>query len=134
MAEPLDDSGIAVVWLGGEDDRALNCELASKVGIDSSGEFSLLELAEIGRRAAFAITNDSGPMHVLAAADIAVFGLFGPSDWRRNHALGQESRVIACSDLVAGFEGEKLGDCLGQLGVDVVWSKLTGEGLIKPST
>jgi ADP-heptose:LPS heptosyltransferase len=111
-------------------ERELNRELAGRGGIDASGAFSIAELAELGRSARFAVTNDSGPMHVLAAARIPVFGLFGPSNWRRNHALGQAQRVIACVDFDPDFVGADYGDCLSAISVDTVWSRLVSEELV----
>ena len=130
LGQRLLAANYTVVWLGAEPDRARNVELARLGGIDASGEFSLPELAELGRHAAFAVTNDSGPMHVLAAAEIPVFGLFGPSDWRRNHALGQAAHVIACVDLDVGFKGARSGDCLATVDVDAVWSRLALAGVV----
>ncbi len=122
--------GHKVVWLGAEPDSTRNGELARVGGIDATGVFALPELAELGRHAHFAVTNDSGPMHVLAAADMPVFGLFGPSDWRRNHALGQAAHVIACMDHDPHFAGQRIADCLKSLSVDVVWSRLAAAGLV----
>ena len=113
-------AGIGVVWLGGEEDRARNAALAARVGIDATAAFTLAEIAGLGRHAAFAVTNDSAPMHVLAAAGIPVFGLFGASDWRRNHALGQAANVVTCEP------GER---DLATLGVERVWSRLAAAGL-----
>jgi ADP-heptose:LPS heptosyltransferase len=67
------------------------------------------------------VTNDSGPMHALSAAGIPVFGLFGPSDWRRNHALGQAQHVIACDAHDSN---------LAALSVDAVWSRLAAAGVL----
>lgn len=130
LARALLANGHQVVWLGGEDDRALNRRLAAAGGIDATAAFSIPALAAIGREAAFAVTNDSGPMHVLAAAGIPVFGLFGPSDWRRNHALGQADHVIACVDHAPAYRDAATGDCLAEVGVELVWSKLCAAGLV----
>ncbi len=96
-------SGMEVVWAGGDDDVALVHELANHVGIDASGAFSLTQLAALGAHARFAVTNDSAPMHVLACAGIPLFGLFGPTDWRRNHALGQREHVINAGPATENF-------------------------------
>jgi ADP-heptose:LPS heptosyltransferase len=130
LATRLLADGVKVVWLGAEPDRARNLELARVGGCDATSVFNLPELAELGRHAQFAVTNDSGPMHVLSAAGIVVFGLFGPSDWRRNHALGQAANVIACVDHDQRFAGQRVGDCLAALSVDVVWSRLVASGLV----
>lgn len=133
LAGRLRHAGMRVIWLGAAPERALNATLSSATDIDATGLFDIIALAELGRHARCAVTNDSGPMHVLAAAAIPVFGLFGPSDWRRNHALGQAARVIACVDHVPGYRGQRSADCLARLDVDRVWSALEREGVLEIS-
>jgi len=95
LAKKLCAHGFTPVWLGASGDKQKNQASARRSGgIDASGKFNIPELALFAKALKFAITNDSGPMHVLSAADIPIYGLFGPSDWRRNHALGQENNVI----------------------------------------
>ncbi len=126
----LADAGICPVWIGRGADRRVNERLARDVGIDATDRFGIAELAELGRHARFAVTNDSGPMHVLAASGIPVFGLFGPSDWRRNHALGQADNVIACVDLCPDLRGRRIADCLDRIRVDDVWTRLRDARLV----
>ena len=130
FAERLRQRGLAFVWLGAEPDRAFNRELVRHGGIDATAAFDIAELAELGRSARFALTNDSGPMHVLSCAGTPVFGLFGPSDWRRNHAIGQSQRAIACVDYDPRYRHHASADCLAAISVDDVWAKLSVEGLI----
>lgn len=130
LADRLRTRGLRIVWLGGPAERALNRQLASADDCDATEAFDILALAELGRHARFAVTNDSGPMHVLSAADIPVFGLFGPSDWRRNHALGQATRVVACVEIDPRYTGQRSADCLGAVSVEHVWSRLAAEGLV----
>lgn len=85
---------LPIVWIGTGADGEINARLAGITGIDATGAFSIVELAELGRHARFALTNDSGPMHILSASGIPVYALFGPTDWRRNHAIGQRAHVI----------------------------------------
>ena len=94
-AQMLSNAGYEILWLGAGDDALINAELAAGVGVDATDVFSILELIALARLARFAITNDSGPMHVLSCADLPIFALFGPSDWRRNHAIGQRENVIS---------------------------------------
>jgi len=84
LAAALAGRGCGVVWIGADEDRELNRRLAGRVGVDATGAFSLPELAALGRRAAFAVVNDSAPMHILSASGLAVYALFGPTDWRRS--------------------------------------------------
>ena len=95
FALALRDSGLAVVWAGAESEREMNRQYSGQVGIDASNIFSINMLAELGRYARFAVTNDSGPMHVLSCSGIPVYAFFGPTSWRRNHALGQKTNVLA---------------------------------------
>jgi ADP-heptose:LPS heptosyltransferase len=94
LALALAGRGLHVIWLGGADDAELNRTLGSATGTDASGEFSYPELAALARHAEFAVTNDSGPMHMLATAGLPVYACFGPTDWRRSHAQGQAERVL----------------------------------------
>ena len=95
LAAALKSRGLQIVWIGGEDDATLNRALSGAVGIDATGRFTVAELAELGRHARFAVTNDSAPMHILSCSGIPIFGLFGPTDWRRTHALGQGAYIIS---------------------------------------
>lgn len=94
LSQALAGQGLQVIWIGGADDTELNRTLASATGTDTSGEFSYPELAALARHAVFAVTNDSGPMHILAAAGLPVYAFFGPTDWRRSHAPGQQQHVL----------------------------------------
>jgi len=130
FAQQLEAAGLRAVWLGAGPDAARNRELAARAGIDATDRFSIPQIAELARHARFALTNDSGPMHAMAAAGIPVFGLFGPSDWRRNHALGQREHVLACTELVPAFAGRRTANCLAALRVDTVWHRLAQAGFL----
>ena len=99
LALALKDSGYAVVWAGADNEQEMNREYSARVGIDASNVFSINMLAELGRHARFAVTNDSAPMHVLSCSGIPVYAFFGPTNWRRNHALGQQDHVLAVETL-----------------------------------
>ena len=108
LAAALAGARVLPVWIGGDADAAANRRLAETAGADVTGQFTLPQLAALARHARFAVTNDSGPMHVLSCAGIPVYGLFGPTDWRRNHAIGQRQRVIA-ADRGAQFRPAPIG-------------------------
>jgi ADP-heptose:LPS heptosyltransferase len=95
LAVALQDRGLQVVWADARPMPSAFADPARHGGIDGRGRFTLPQWAVLGERARFAVTNDSGPMHVLAASGRPVFGLFGPTNWRRNHAVGQERHVIS---------------------------------------
>jgi ADP-heptose:LPS heptosyltransferase len=57
-------------------------------------------LAALARRAAFAVGNDTGPMHLIAAMGCPTLTLFGPrSDPARHRPQGPSSAVLAARDL-----------------------------------
>jgi ADP-heptose:LPS heptosyltransferase len=132
LAVAITDRGIRCVWAGAEDDRKINVELSARSGIDATGAFDILGLAELGRHARFAVTNDSGPMHVLSAAGIPVFALFGPSDWRRNHALGQRDRVIVSDVPCAACQRHAVDGhtCLSSIAAGKVVGRIEHEHLL----
>ena len=63
-----------------------------------AGETDLFQLAELYRRCAVVITNDSGPMHVAAAVGTPVVGIFGPTDPSLTGPYGKE-HVIFRADI-----------------------------------
>lgn len=75
------DRSIAVVLVGGVADRPLCDEIqtaAKGEGLASAaGAFSLLQSAELLRRCAVCVTNDSAPMHLAGAVRTPVVALFG---------------------------------------------------------
>ena len=114
------------LWVGGADDRQINAELARTTGVDATAEFSLLQLLALTSHAEFAITNDSGPMHLLACGPIPVYGLFGPSNWRRNHAVGQRDRVLSLNRGEPVFRATRL----ERLKMDHVVRQLEQDGVL----
>ena len=131
LGQRISAHGLTPIWIGGPDDAAENQRLCAVAGgFDATATFSLPALAELARKARFAVTNDSGPMHVLAAAGIPVFGLFGPSDWRRNHALGQREHVIAGVECIEELRGQVTADCLDKISCEMVWQRLSASGVL----
>ncbi|WJW75270.1 glycosyltransferase family 9 protein [Thiohalobacter sp. IOR34] len=138
LGERLAQAGLGVVWVGAGEDAGLNATLAKRAGVDATDAFSIVQLAELGRRARFAVTNDSGPMHILSAAGIPLFAFFGPTRWVKNHALGQAERVlrhpVECSPCQRGTCPPERGHaCLAGIGVDEVLARLEAEGLLAPA-
>ena len=135
LAMALEGRGLTVIWLGGEMERDVNRRLAGNTGIDASAVFGLGELAALGRHAAFAITNDSAPMHVLSTADLPVYAFFGPTDWRRSHALGQAAHVLVnpvpCSPCYLPVcPPQRQHACLRGLAPGTVLARLEADGML----
>lgn len=134
VARHLEAAGYAVIWLGAADERALNATLAVASGTDATGAFSLVELLALAGQACFALTNDSGPMHLLAAGGLPVYAFFGPVDASRSHASGQRDRVLErplpcrpCYAKTCQLPGQTH-DCLAELQPETVLARLQADG------
>lgn len=74
LAGRLARSGLEPLVVGGVEEAPL--ARAIPAARDLAGQTSLVELAALGRRAAVAVGNDTGPMHVLAVAGAPSLVLF----------------------------------------------------------
>ena len=115
LAAKLNSEGYEIVWVGGSDDKDVNEILSSKIGINTTGQFTIRELACLGKFAAFAVTNDSAPMHILSSCNIPVFGIFGPSNKNIHHAVGDKFRATS---------SEKSNVDIASISINKVWSEL----------
>lgn len=69
-------------------------ELQSKRTINLAGKTTLREMASIFRFCKLFVGNDSGPMHVAAAAGVCSVGLFGPGEYGRFKPWGSNHEVV----------------------------------------
>ncbi len=79
LASALSSRALTPVVVGGEQEREL-AEAIRKVAPDAvllAGQTSFGDLVVLGREAALAVGNDSGPMHLFAAAGCPMLVLFG---------------------------------------------------------
>jgi heptosyltransferase I len=95
VARVLAQAGFTVLVNAGPGEQ----ELAESVRQASSGAAiaisgSLAELIALTRRAKLFIGGDTGPMHLAAALQVPVVGLFGPTDPARNGPCGTQSVVL----------------------------------------
>jgi lipopolysaccharide heptosyltransferase II len=83
LARELSRSGdVGLVLLGGaaEAESAAAIAAAVPAAVDLSSRLDLATLAAVTAALDLVIANDSGPMHVAAAAGTRVLALFGPTD------------------------------------------------------
>jgi ADP-heptose:LPS heptosyltransferase len=84
--------------LGGRDEANLARDLKEIVArgrlIDIAGKVDLLAAYACLKRARLFIGNDSGAMHLAAAAGIPTLGLFGPSDERQYGPYGVHAHAV----------------------------------------
>ena len=137
LAASLQDHGLQVVWIGSQDEQSLNERMAAHAGTDATAEFGLDGLLALAAQAVFAVSNDSGPMHVLAAAGLPVYAFFGPTDWRRSHALGQAERVlfkpVSCSPCHLPVCPPQQGHvCMQGMTPGAVIKRLAADGVLPP--
>ena len=70
---------LLIVITGGKEEKEIELNLDSKV-LDLRGEITLLELAELTKRAALVVSNDSAPIHITSTfPDTRIIGIFGPT-------------------------------------------------------
>lgn len=90
--------GGRLMVLGGPEDagvvQALRHVVAKERFIDLVGQVDLLTTFACLRHARLFVGNDSGLMHVAAAAGVPTLGLFGPSDERLYAPWGPNTRVV----------------------------------------
>jgi len=77
----------------GEESLAQEAEAASE-GAAVAMKSSITELIALTRRARLFIGGDTGPMHLAAALNVPVVGIFGPTDPARNGPYGTRSIVL----------------------------------------
>lgn len=91
-------AGGRLMILGGPGDERMVEELrmASARGryVDLTGKVDLLTAYAALKRADLFIGNDSGLMHIAAAAGVPTIGLFGPSDERRYGPWGPLTKAV----------------------------------------
>lgn len=91
-------AGGRLALFGGPDDRAHIEEVRKAVPadrcIDLTGRIDLLTVYACLKHARLFIGNDSGLMHLAAAAGAPTIGLFGPSDDRLYAPWGENTRVV----------------------------------------
>jgi len=117
-----------VIIFGGPDDKSLGEKISQKMQyrpIDLSGKTSLGEAMALIERCDLFITNDSGLMHVAAALDVPLIGVFGSTNPITTGPLGQNSRIVQipleCSPCLRPECPKGHFDCMDQISVEMVF-------------
>jgi ADP-heptose:LPS heptosyltransferase len=69
-------------------------------------------------------------MHILSCANIPIYGLFGPTNPRRTHALGQKNRVINASSYFPLSDDKFNPGKISQITLSHVLEKIKRDNLI----
>jgi ADP-heptose:LPS heptosyltransferase len=93
LAEALRAQGLTPVVVGSMAEAAIARDVPAAINL--TGQTSFGDLADLGRAARVAVGNDTGPMHLLAAAGCPVVALFsGESDPALCAPRGPDVRVL----------------------------------------
>jgi heptosyltransferase-2 len=107
LAAALGERGVATVVLGSAKEQALGAEIAAAAPLARNlcGATTLGDAVDLLAAAAAAVTNDSGLMHVAAAAGTHVVAIYGSSSPERTPPLSTRATIlrtgIACSPCFA---------------------------------
>jgi ADP-heptose:LPS heptosyltransferase len=102
LAARLTGSGLTPVILGTEAEAPLAAAIreACPAAHDLTGRTSIADIAALARRAALAVGNDTGPMHLIAALGTPSLVLFSAdSDPALCAPRGREVRILRVPDL-----------------------------------
>jgi heptosyltransferase-2 len=121
------ETGHEVVAIGsaGESD---SCDALLRIaggGVNFAGRLGVRGTAAMLKRAALLVTNDTGPMHLAAAAGIPIAAIFASRDFAgRWYPYGVPSEVfrarLVCEQCL--FASERTDHCVREISVDDVWA------------
>lgn len=145
VAELLAAFGIAVVVVGGKEDREQgDMIVAGGTGFNLAGRTSLAETAAIIDRSALLVSGDSGVLHIAVGLGKPTVSLFGPGRARNWAPRGSIHTVInkglSCSPCTTFGTTPRCptnADCMKKIGVDEVFNAvavlLTATGVFPSS-
>ncbi len=97
VGDALARGGARIALVGGAAERPVGEAIAAQMAAAARvlcGDTTLPELVGVLSRMRLLVTNDSGPMHLAAALGVPVVAVFGPTDWRETHPVGDGHRVV----------------------------------------
>ena len=124
---------LLVVITGGKEEKEIELELDSKV-LDLRGEISLLELAELTKRASLVVSNDSAPIHITSAfPNTRIIGIFGPTvkefgffPWSKNSKVFEINSLYCRPCAIHGGNScpEKHFRCMREITPDLIENEI----------
>ena len=124
---------LLIVITGGKEEKEIELNLDSKV-LDLRGEISLLELAELIKRAILVVSNDSAPIHITSAfPNTRIVGIFGPTvkefgffPWSKNSKVFEINGLYCrpCAIHGGNFCPEKHFRCMREITPDLVENEI----------
>ena len=125
-----DQLGAGLILVGAPEDRPLVAELKAALGtsptppLDLCGQTTLPELAALAAEVDLFVSNDTGPLHLAAAAGAATVGVYTCTSPSRTGPYGPRS-VVAQSCVWCAPSYRKTCprmDCMTELTPDRVWA------------
>ena len=103
VVERLREAGFDVVIIGGPQESALarTIQKSNSQARDLTGRTDFAQIAVLGARAALAVGNDTGPLHLIAAAGAPTVALFSSAS---------DPALCGPRGHVAVLQAENLGD------------------------
>ena len=124
---------LLIVITGGKEEKEIELNLDSKV-LDLRGEISLLELAELTKRAILVVSNDSAPIHITSAfPNTRIVGIFGPTvkefgffPWSENSKVFEINDLYCrpCAIHGGNFCPEKHFRCMREITPDLIENEI----------
>jgi len=124
---------LLVVITGGKEEKEIELDLDSKV-LDLRGEISLLELAELTKRASLVVSNDSAPIHITSAfPNTRIIGIFGPTvkefgffPWSKNNKVFEINGLYCRPCAIHGGNScpEKHFRCMREITPDLIENEI----------
>ena len=126
----------SILLVGSEDETPLAQTIAHALPdshtLNLCGETSIPQLAACLQQADLLLCNDSGPMHLAAALNTPLVGLFTSTDSQRSgppprfnqRLLSTPAHCSGCYRRTCPLSGAEHLKCLQQLGIESVWHEL----------
>ncbi len=94
----IEEMSANIVITGGDKERAIAKSIAKSLPEDRVRmvtNVSIMGLAALMKKMAVFITNDTGPMHIAAAAGVPIISMFGQTNLQRYHPYMDSSKYTA---------------------------------------
>lgn len=117
--------GSIVIWGRREEALADAVVAASDEAAVRAPATGLGDLIALSARASLMVSGDTGPLHIAAALDTPVVGLFGPTVPSRNGPWDGDDEVVSRSDVCACYhkrECSQATPCLNEVPVNEVFA------------
>ncbi len=118
VAHHLTAMGYQIVFVGDRDDAVLVDAIARSLKVASvslAGKTDLRETAHVLQHCAFAITHDSGTMHLASYFDVPTVALWGPTDVNRYGPWSKKAVVVYRGKHMSSIEVQDVIHAVGQM-------------------